>query len=622
LRFSFAQIFIRFIVIFFLGIYFNGTSYAQIQPANYQTKIKAGFILNFYKYVEWPNNSIKDTFYIGILKEPEVAKEIKNFIKGKTYGNKKIPFKVTEINNLDQASEFNILFINNSSGYLPERLFKAIGDKSVLVITENYDYNTTMINFFTDDSKIKYQVNLAKTEPRSLIIDNKILTTAFVGEEESWNKELRKLRVQLNTEEQINKQKSQEINELMKKIGSLNASIQEKEAVLNQREKDLYEIQERIQIQRIRFNQLEDQLDLNNEIIQAKQAAIDRSDRKLKTQIQELDQAREDFEEVQKSMSQTLALLENQRLFTTIAVLVSILIAVLLFYSYRNFRKLKSQAVVINQQKMEAEVQRDEISKQHVELEYKTKEITDSINYAKRIQEAMLPPMHYFNKYLPNNLVFYLPKDIVAGDFYWMEEAGDLTIFAAADCTGHGVPGALVSVICANALNRSVREYHLTQPASILDKTLEIVLEKFERSDEDVKDGMDISLCSFNNKTGALQYAGANNPLWVIRKDSNEIEEYKANKQPIGSYFNHEPFTNHSLVLEEGDTAYIFSDGYSDQFGGENGKKFKSINFKALLLSIVHLELKEQEEKIKQAFYDWMGSYEQLDDICVIGFKK
>lgn len=320
-------------------------------------------------------------------------------------------------------------------------------------------------------------------------------------------------------------------------------------------------------------------------------------------------------------MTQTVQKLDNQKTFLTISVLVSILIAILLIIAYRSSVKQRKQAVIISRQKEEAEIQRDEIQTQHLELAVKNKEITDSITYAKRIQDAMLPPLEVFHEHLEKSFVFYLPKDIVAGDFYWMEKVGDKIIFAAADCTGHGVPGAIVSVICSNALNRSVREFKLTKPSEILDQTLEIVLDKFSTSEDEVKDGMDIALCTYNPTTHELEYTGANNPLWIIRKGSDTIEEYKANKQPIGKYLKHTPFVNHKIILKPGDTMYVFSDGYADQLGGELGKKFRSIHFKELLLSIQKEDMQTQKRKVEKAFFGWKGNLEQLDYICVIGYQ-
>ena len=205
----------------------------------------------------------------------------------------------------------------------------------------------------------------------------------------------------------------------------------------------------------------------------------------------------------------------------------------------------------------------------------------------------------------------------MAGDFYWLRETETDIFFAVADCTGHGVPGAMVSVVCNNGLNRSVREHGLIKPGEILDKTREIVVQEFEKSEEEVKDGMDIALCSLEGNK--LQYAGAHNPLWIIRK--GELIETKANKQPIGKFDNPEPYTTHTIGLQNGDSIYIFSDGYADQFGGEKGKKLKTTNFKKLLLSIQTENMQKQKELIDEAFEKWRGNLEQLDDVCVIGVK-
>lgn len=256
------------------------------------------------------------------------------------------------------------------------------------------------------------------------------------------------------------------------------------------------------------------------------------------------------------------------------------------------------------------EIQRNEIEEQK-------KEIIDSITYAKRIQNAILPPLKVVKEYLQESFILYKPKDIVAGDFYWLEHKEEKVLFAAADCTGHGVPGAMVSVVCNNALNRSVREHGLTDPGKILNKTREIVVQEFEKSDEEIKDGMDIALCSLEGNK--LKYAGANNPLWIIR--NNEIIETSANKQPIGQFDNPEPYTTHIFELQKGDSVYIFSDGYVDQFGGEQGKKFKTKAFRELLLSIQEKTMEEQRTIIDKAFEAWKGDIQQVDDVCVIGVK-
>jgi serine phosphatase RsbU (regulator of sigma subunit)/Tfp pilus assembly protein PilF len=277
------------------------------------------------------------------------------------------------------------------------------------------------------------------------------------------------------------------------------------------------------------------------------------------------------------------------------------------------FNRLK----VTRKQKAIIEEQKEVVELAHHELGEKNQEIMDSITYAKRIQNAILPPLKVVKEYLQESFILYKPKDIVAGDFYWLEHNDGKILFAAADCTGHGVPGAMVSVVCNNGLNRSVREYGLTDPGEILNKTREIVIAEFEKSEDEVKDGMDIALCSLEGNI--LKYAGANNPLWIIR--NNEIIETKADKQPIGKFDELLPYTTHTFELQKGDSIYVFSDGYVDQFGGEKGKKFKAAAFRTLLLSIQTKSMEEQQTIINNAFEDWKGSLEQIDDVCIIGVK-
>ncbi len=319
---------------------------------------------------------------------------------------------------------------------------------------------------------------------------------------------------------------------------------------------------------------------------------------------------------------------QNQRTWFLGGILaLAVLFAIFIFNRFMITKKqrdiIEEQKSMVEFQKAVVEEQKAKVDEAYEQLEEKNTEILDSINYAKRIQTAILPPNKLVKQYLADSFILYKPKDIVAGDFYWMEPQKDRVLFAAADCTGHGVPGAMVSVVCNNGLNRATREFGLTDPGQILDKAREIVIAEFEKSEEEVKDGMDIALCSLQGNM--LQYAGANNPLWIIRKDSSEVEEIKANKQPIGKYADPKPYTTHSVELQKGDTIYIFSDGYADQFGGEKGKKFKAANFKRLLLSIQSETIERQKELIDKAFEDWKDAggqpIEQLDDVCVIGLR-
>ncbi|MEX1192786.1 MAG: SpoIIE family protein phosphatase [Brumimicrobium sp.] len=310
---------------------------------------------------------------------------------------------------------------------------------------------------------------------------------------------------------------------------------------------------------------------------------------------------------IKKEKAESQAALNQQKFYSTLGIGGSFSLLVIAFILFKAYRNKNKSNILISEQKSQ--------------IEAKQTEILDSIKYAKRIQTAILPPQSLVKSYLKNSFILYKPKDVVAGDFYWMEHVGDNILFAAADCTGHGVPGAMVSVVCNNGLNRSVREYELTGPDEILNKTQEIVVQEFEKSEEAVKDGMYISICSLSLTTLSLSWSGANNPLWIIRKDSDQVEEIKADKQPIGKHENPKPYTKHELKLQAGDSVYIFTDGYQDQFGGEKNKKFKSGNFKKLLFQIQENSMEEQKQIIKKTFEDWKGEFEQVDDVCVIGVR-
>lgn len=321
-------------------------------------------------------------------------------------------------------------------------------------------------------------------------------------------------------------------------------------------------------------------------------------------------------------------------------------VVLLIFVSFVYWnRKLKKEVSLRKEAEDLLRSSFEEITEQKKIIELKNEEVVDSIKYAKRLQEAILPPLNLVDEKFDKNFILYKPKDIVAGDFYWHESTvcegsgNEVNFIAAADCTGHGVPGAMVSVVCSNALNQAVLQHNLCDPGQILDKTTDMVVERFERSTEEVKDGMDISMVSIERlETGQakVKYAGAHNNLWVVSERdgigplalitegenvSSRIFEIKANKQPVGKYDMRSDFKTTEMHLEKGDKIYLFTDGFADQFGGENGKKYKSKNFKQLILNTCGLSLNEQKEKLNTAFENWSEGFEQLDDVCVIGIE-
>ncbi len=264
--------------------------------------------------------------------------------------------------------------------------------------------------------------------------------------------------------------------------------------------------------------------------------------------------------------------------------------------------------------------QKEEIEKQNEKISELYEEVTDSIKYAKGLQEAILPPDEFVSENLPDSFILYKPKDIVSGDFYWMEKKKGKIYFAAVDCTGHGVPGAFMSIVGYNALNEALRTND--NPGSILDalnRGVSKTLHNNSSMGTTTKDGMDLALCCYDAKTKELQFAGAYNPLYLIR--DGEVVQVKADKFAIGTYYEDESkkFTNHTIQLQPNDYIYVFSDGYADQFGGPKGKKFMYKRFRDYLLTLNGKSMGTQKEFLNNTLEDWKGPLEQIDDILVIG---
>ena len=318
-----------------------------------------------------------------------------------------------------------------------------------------------------------------------------------------------------------------------------------------------------------------------------------------------------------------------------------LIIAFAVFYSFFRWRmaSLRKDKEVLEQtvfertaevvmQKDEAEFQRKDADKQRNLVEEKNKNIIDSINYAKRIQDALLKEGEQIDKHLPEHFILYKPKDIISGDFYWsLEKQGHLYL-AVADCTGHGVPGAMMSMLGIAFLNEITSTEKLLTPAEILDKLRERIIKELSQTGKegDSKDGMDISISRLNLSNKELQWSGANNSLYIISSEikeykNEEVREIKPNKQPIGYHSKMHPFTNHTIQLEPGVGFFLFTDGFADQFGGPKGKKYMYSKFKETLILLQQQPMVKQKQLLNDKFESWKGDLEQLDDVCVVGMR-
>jgi len=300
-----------------------------------------------------------------------------------------------------------------------------------------------------------------------------------------------------------------------------------------------------------------------------------------------------------------------------------VLIIVVIAYAYRQKRKDNKKILEQNEKII---IANEELKQLNETTNRQKDEIISSILYAKRIQSAILPPEAYITELLNENFILFKPKDIVSGDFYWIKQAEHYIILIAADCTGHGVPGALMSMLGISCLNEIVQIREVTQANQILNELRKEIKQSLRQTGkkEESREGMDIALCVIDIKNNKIQYSGANNPLYIIRDNNgkSELKEIKADPMPVGVHFlTDKSFTNNEITLEIGDTFYIFSDGFADQIGGDDNHRFKSEKFKKLLLDIHDQPMYEQKEILEQTLSEWMGTNSQTDDILVIGAR-
>ena len=286
------------------------------------------------------------------------------------------------------------------------------------------------------------------------------------------------------------------------------------------------------------------------------------------------------------------------KLFNWLLIIFCLVIIGTGFYIYKSYQKQK------------------QTFKQLAEV---NKEITDSITYAKYIQDAFLPDENELNNYFKDSFLFYKPKDIVAGDFYWFNKQDNKVLIAVADCSGYGVPGAMISVVCFGALHEAVRQLGLNDTGEILNLTQKLVAKRFELENEKMQDGMDISLCVIDSLNYNIQFSGANNSLLLLR--DKEVTELKGDKQTIGNVDFAKPFKTHQIQGQKNDAVYLFSDGYVNQLGGEKGKKIQVNNFKKQLAEFSNEDMGVQLMLITTNFESWKSDYEQIDDICVVGLR-
>ncbi len=617
----------------------NGLLYAQ-SSSHFDNKSRAIYVLDIAKYIEWPDSSSESFFRVGVLAHDSALYNsmfIEAAIRDSLHG-KKIQIKL--FHREEKIRDVEVIFFKKSDGFDISKVFEMIGGKPVLMITEGYPYHMSMINFIVYDGRKKYEVNKNKIlaaglEPLELFVLSGVKSEADWSKlyEESVIKLAQEQRVVTTQRKQIKEQK-EEIELQLATIEKQKKEIRIQLAHLAQLNDEIEAKQKVIEQAQLKLRKQQDMMLLQQAKLDSQQVALDEQRRDMQKQREILQKQKADIEIGEREIlaqkdriNQQLAKIEQQQLILYLSVIFILLLAGLGYFIYRSY-KIKKQAnialeqknTLIEKQNVEITEQRDVAREQRDHIAAQKKEIMDSIIYARRIQKAILPNIEMIQESLEHFFILFKPRDIVSGDFYWESRVKDQIIIIAADCTGHGVPGAFMSMLGVTFLNEIVNSKKITQPGKILDLLRDKVVHSLNQQyDNPLRDGMDISVINYNFSTKQVSFAGANNPLFLIH--DGELSEIKADKMPIALYDKMVSFSNVEVELHEGDCLYIFSDGYVDQFGGPKDKKFMRKRFKQLLIDNYQRPLDEQKDILDKAYEDWRGEGEQVDDVLVIGLK-
>ncbi|MCC6371766.1 MAG: DUF4154 domain-containing protein [Bacteroidia bacterium] len=557
------------------------------------SKIKTAFIYNFTKYIFWPAENTLKEFVICVMNSETLTEQLSNTTKYVKFRDR-VPVKVIYCKNISELKPCQVVLFSGTGASNPDEIYNAIKGKNTLMIAENlHDYQKSMIAFVEFNGKINYTINKTKVNQAGLEV-KKVLYDLAVNNDAEWNSIMSMVNQQLAGKNKKLKLEQEELRQLLNLYNSVENKKHNNELTNHSLEDSL--------LRKI------EQLNSKEEEFKKINAEIERSRLSL------YDQERKISKQKRMLYSQGSKITQQKMVIVVICVL-SAFVLLLLFFAIRNNNQRKKAMQLLSRRKSEIERQKQLVDE-------KQKEILDSINYAKRIQKALMANEKVMNDNLNEHFIFFKPKDIVAGDFYWAARLPDSFLYVTGDSTGHGVPGAFMSLLNITKLNEAVNQKLITRPDLILNDVRENIIAALnpEGSLEESKDGMDAILCRIDFANMKLQYSAANSNFCIIRK--REILNLKADKMPIGkSNDDTIPFTFNEIALHKGDMIYTFSDGYGDQFGGPKGKKFKHKMLKEILVKISELSPETQHAMLERQLEDWMGHLEQVDDILVIGVR-
>lgn len=626
---------IRFVktAVFFIGlaILTGNTVYCQ---GGFDNSTRALYIFDLAKYIDYgPGFEDSANFRIGVLVgDYDLINEMGNLARTRTRIQDK-PVMVAGFRNLESLIHLQVLYVNKKSGFDLSRIKAFIKGKQTMLITEGYEFRESMINFIVVEGKPRFDINEEYIKQEGMAVPQSLLFTAIKTREDWQNLfniaskeiEIQKVTIQQQLET-IEIQKG-EILKQKALLDSLDDEIAFRERVLDEKQKIL-------EGQFVQISSQKEEISVHKQTIvkQQNEVLVQRDTlaqqkEKIAFQLGMIDEQLNKISDQDKRIRMQLEAIEKQKLVLFFVIFALLLVIILGYYIFKGY-KIKKEANIrleeknrtISLQKDEIEKQRDIASAQRDQIAYQKRHIEDSIIYAKRIQTALIPSLELFSDKL-EHFVLYKPLAIVSGDFYWVSDQGNIQVIIAADCTGHGVPGAFMSMLGVTMLNEIVNGKHILSPDQIIENLRQGLIKSLKQvpGEESIKDGMDIAVCIVDLEQDILWYSGANCPLYLVR--GTELIHYRADKMPAAIHYRMDPFKLHKINLQKGDAFYIFSDGYADQFGGPHQKKYMTNQLREVLVAMSGVPMLEQGEKLNRIFEEWRGDNPQVDDVTLLGVR-
>jgi serine phosphatase RsbU (regulator of sigma subunit) len=595
---------------------------------------KAVFIFDMAKYIDYGSGfADSSVFKIGILDDKsDLFWAMGNLSRTRKMIQDK-PVQLVLFRSEDKIQHTQILFVNKSSGFNINKVKLMIQGHQTMLMTEGFQFRESMINFVVVNGEPKYEANNDMIRKAGLRVDELFLGLA-IKTQEDWEKLFVVTDADLQVQKQTVKQQQEEIElqktEILRQkalLDSLDKEIAVKEKTLNEKQKVLEGQFILISRQKSEIGTQKQTIVIQQNEVQVQKDTLAQQKGKISVQLARIDKQLKKISEQDSRIKVQLEAIEKQKLVLYFVLFALLLVSILGYYIYRGFKikkeaniKLEEKNRTISLQKDEIEKQRDLAAAQRDQIGYQKRHIEDSIMYAKRIQTALIPSLELFSDKL-EHFVLYKPLAIVSGDFYWVSSEVNPQVIISSDCTGHGVPGAFMSMLGVTLLNEIVNGKHILMPDQIIENLRQGIIRSLKQvaEEDSIKDGMDIAVCVVDFEKNILWYAGANNPLYLVR--GGELIHYRADKMPVAIHYKMEPFTLHKIDLQKGDAFYIFSDGFADQFGGPKQKKFMSVQLRETLVSMSGIPMIKQGERLNEIFEEWRGNSPQIDDVTMIGVR-